>query len=321
MNSTFRDSANNVLKALPVIRKLPFFIGWSLVRVCSFLTSSRLQIDVRNSYALGYYEPLYSDIDVTVIGDRADLISFISRINKLRSKLPIIGELNAFEIKDAQEAAFFANPYELFRDPLLQKMSQKSGPSHSPTDADKIVFIIKMLEADYRALKFRPNTRKQKWNHHFEMLFGEGLKNQEPSLNVILNVAGKHLKFVDEEFKTSLLKYFSELESGRALHLVAEDYLSQNPWWWSCFPNRFCFLPAPEGLTVEQKKILIRSLDWEIFGILAQKLQMNLSTTQKHLVDLRKVGQAVLQQNELPVEDRALLEAATASSLFSVIGP
>ncbi len=321
MKSNLRDSVNNILRVLPLIRKVPFFIGWSLIRICSVVSSrGRLQLAVRNSYALGYYEPLYSDIDVTVMGDREDLASFVSRINKLRSKLSIVGEVNAFEKKDAGEAALFANPYELYRDPLLRdSLRQTSGPSHGPSDADKVVFLVKMLEADYKALQTRPHTRVRKWNQHLDMLFKDSLENELPSVTAILNVASKHLNVVDEEFRRSLFKYFSELESGRALHLVAEEHLSQNPWWWSFFPNRFCFLPVQEPLTVDQKQILIRSLNWEIFGMLAQKLQMDISTTQQHLLDLRKVGQAVLNQSELPVKDRELLEAATANSLFAVL--
>ena len=200
MKDTIRFWANRFLRTTVIFARTPFMVAWAMVRWMGFTRGhGHLRLSWRNSYALGYYEPLYSDIDITVVTQKiynADLDSFVVEMAQLRRKLPIFGEINIYDSSELTTIADTCNYYELLRDPVLRKAS---SPSRQGTDDEKVIFLIKMLEADYKALKLRPSTRRRKWNSHFQMTFGQGIQ-EDPSISLILQMWSGERPFWNRTF-------------------------------------------------------------------------------------------------------------------------
>ncbi|MEQ1878707.1 MAG: hypothetical protein ABL958_18845, partial [Bdellovibrionia bacterium] len=126
------------------------------------------EVWARHSYALGTLEPPLSDLDLTFYYSAEPTREVIGRIftafEKLKRVYPLFGELNTYVENDLGYYWRFANPLELERDPHL--LARAKLPVRDPSETDKFVFLLRMLESDYANINRFGNKRRTKWQRH-----------------------------------------------------------------------------------------------------------------------------------------------------------
>lgn len=207
----------------------------------------------RNSLCFDYWKFLKSDIDVTVIFERATkkLIEEVSHTHsQFRRFFPIIGELVIFSEDHKQTLLKCVNTYELQRDPfLIKKYSIEKKGDHY----EKIVFLHKFLVANW-SKKDIDIKRSGKINYYSEQL---NLGKKEKLTDLIDDLSS--LIGVDQvQFKES---YIKQLE----FHSVHYSFDFPNLIY-CLFYNKLCYMKPETELSLVEKKILEKVASWELWG-------------------------------------------------------
>jgi len=272
------------------VSKFLFFVGFFFVkRVLGEFLKSDISVAIRNSYALDYYEPLFSDIDITLLTSSKQKNVIAKILQKLKAQKTwnrMIGEINVYYSEDLGQVLRCCNPLELRRDPFIASHGHVLNP---PTLEEKIVFFAKMLEADHVALQVRPETRQKKWDYHSRQVFADGLQVRSPSVDHLLETVASHWQISDTGWKNSLREYFSRKNQLMTFpHAELEALLRENPWWWACFANKFCFLNLNVELSSLQWRCLLATLRWEIWGIYVQSADIEEGSLTLHSQNLTR---------------------------------
>lgn len=125
----------------------------------------------RNSFILGYWEFLKSDIDITILIEKKDYpsIRHIYRVHSFfRKYIKVIGELSIYSIEDLSIIASIINPIELSRDIKL-KTYMKIQNSNNFSKSEKLIFASKYLIANHK-LPNQFNMRNKKKNYLAKIL-------------------------------------------------------------------------------------------------------------------------------------------------------
>lgn len=273
----------------------------------------------RNSFVLGTWVPLLSDLDLTVL-DACPPTRLSTRASRLKRAFPFLGEIHHFIESDLPALAEIGNPWELARDPrLLAEMEMRGIRPGQPFDRPHAAaFLCRMLEADNRNLESRPARRRLKWDSHFRSVqarfAGDPLiraqafdpaQAHRSILALILALAQiEHPGAVAQAIE-SLEFYFEAVRRGmrpESLRRMA----SWRPWWLALLPH--CFLgysaifPRLDPVLGE---IFAAQVRWELFGLSARLPFVPRAETLAHcarLEDLLRLARdqvAPLQRTEL----------------------
>jgi hypothetical protein len=292
------------------VSKIPFSMSYFFVRILfRDYFKSDASLGVRNSYARNYFEPLYSDIDLSVLTSRKQknvVVTFLNSLQKQRRWNLALGEVNIYFQEDIDLLIKYCNYFEMQRDPLLLAHTKFV---RYPTVAEKIIFLSKMLEADNKALEMRPETRTRKWAHHFELVFGFPLKKRSLSKNDLMTELARYLQLPSTAWSESLQYYLTRRDQLPTLtHAELENLLKENPWWWSCYANKFCFLKLNCELSPLQWRCLVATLQWELWGLFTQQLQLPKESLDLHKDHLASFIKNILEGSSLDSSLRSDLE-------------
>jgi hypothetical protein len=218
---------------------------------------------IRHSLVLGYWQPLASDIDISLWTDlnanSRQLQNWIILYRLLKRIFPWIGEVNIYW--QGGKFAKWINYYELQKDPTLKKFlnTQESAP-------EKLVFILKTLETNALELFGKDNLknmRPAKWDFFVKSV---GTSQQH-------DIGDFHLKYISDclgKFNnydmTELKKYFEYLAQGNlSWEFPARTTIR------TLFFQRFCFQASDDYFLDDSSIELIKAiLKWEVWGVASQ---------------------------------------------------
>ncbi len=225
----------------------------------------------RNSFKLGYWSFLRSDIDITILIEKKNIKS-IKHIYKahsyFRKYIKIIGEVSIYTIEDLDIISSIINPIELSRDPNLVKFLCL-GPIESTSNAEKLIFASKYLISNDKAPdKF--NTRTQKKNY------------LEQTLLIKIDSLADIKNFIIGQ----------DMQDGSSLELYLHNKLPTKPLYSqidAVFFNKLIHHPdtiSSEHFTDENLKILIDLIKWEIWGCYAHNYLTDKKTIKNYIEKL-----------------------------------
>lgn len=257
------------------ILRVLYFLALAYLSAIIFIRLRRsCQIWPRNSYLTKAFTPLKSDLDTTAYFLKEPNIKDLNALNAclrhVKYLFPALGETNIWDKDNAIIFTNISNPLELSRDPYLLR-NLNIAPS-SPSIAEKLVYLLRLEEADLKNLVYHPETRKKKWQLHFEACELNPL--DQISLSAINNVVVElGLKYGIPIIQENLESYQNALLEADPLHLM-----TRRSWFKvehiMMFPHRFCFLPEENlqrAAKIEKLHALaIAQLRWEIVGIYTQ---------------------------------------------------
>lgn len=213
-----------------------------------------------------------SDLDLTFWFDE-ELPDYEARckmsdlLRGTRRVFPALGETNAYSRHITEALRPWMNRYEAARDPVL---CQHLWPSGDPGGgrvserAQKSVFLLRMLEADFHNLIRDPSKRTRKWREHFVSVgVGDPAGLAGPrAVDAILTAA---LFWVEPNLAAAVSAALEVYLRGR-FEQGRRDYEIQLNEILVCgFTHRFCFLdealPRTKGALVE---IALAQLAWEV---------------------------------------------------------
>ncbi len=286
----------------------PYFVGkiiyksaYELLRL--LFISRKHSIWCRNSYKQNYWKFLLSDIDITIYAHKKisnkQLRTLANRYFIIKKFIPILGELNLYS-KDT--LSFFwpiANPYEISRDPSLKKIS----PDLFKDTEHKIVFLLRMLESDYLNLVLNFKHRKDKWQKHFQSVeissspssLNDIIKNIQSLMDTEIRLANFYQEFgllrikkfpfheMDHYYKNTIYKkefwlLCPQLAVGLSTH---NNNLYQDLLW-------------IQSLRPSFQKLILRNIQWELWGLLTQYHQTNSSNHLLYLKNLQSITEKLI---------------------------
>lgn len=136
-----------------------------ILKITFHFTNKKVSIWYRNSLVQRTVTFPFSDIDLTIlVNDKRDVAKPLCLLKTMRRFIPILGEVNVFDLNDFQYIIPCLNYYELKRDQKLYSLTVAHHPHHDKYDAQ--AFLIRMIIADAVNLKKRPAIRYKKWKNH-----------------------------------------------------------------------------------------------------------------------------------------------------------
>lgn len=282
--------------------KIPYVFAYWLIRTLFSDEANGLSIWSRNSFALGYLEFGFSDLDLTLFAstsfDRNRLLKTKERIEKLKLILPFIGEINIYHADDLKNLENYINYFELARDPkALEKFDLNLLKRNMAPQA--IVFVLKQLESDLQMLNRFPRKRIKKWSYIYEQI-NQTIPESELSFRVPFNenkiietmlcvVLHLNKVFVPTEFQIQFqkLNFMMELIYKKTdFHTIPTDLLL-DVW---IYTLSFEKIPAlnisPSNLSPAHIDIIKEKIHWEIFGNYTQTPSLQDSAHMTHFKNI-----------------------------------
>ena len=252
-------------------------------RLESRLENGSLRLSPRNSYVLGSFVPLVSDLDLTIllrgpIGDDTSQ-KIQSDLDDLTRIFPFIGESNVYFEQALDFLLDFMNPFELERDPELKSLAFK-GPERLDLKTLAAVFLFRMLDADLLSLTARPRYRVKKWLSHSGMVtrvlgkrYERDFLSSDPNVSILTELVLELLELKDplrSEVAEQIARSFELKLAGKpAWHF---DY---PPLMWILTPHVLVYSREPQAIPAappELARFFIGQIEWEIWGIGTQYL-------------------------------------------------
>lgn len=256
-------------------RSLPAHFRWfvlqsvfAIASVCITIASlGRWRAWRRNSLVLGYWSE-NSDLDLTLYSDSE--VALTPRLLKLWSFFRRAGEWAVYASADKKWAQY-SNPFELRRDPKLEKTF---SPSKIATKTEAFVFWLRMRDSDvYLNQIEKISTRERKWEHHRKVLENElGIRCRKLFPDSVLEM-GESLSPVPSS-------QWADLEHILRPHRwIAGARQSGQPL------DGILAKTSPELIDIARSQI-----HWEIWGLLGQiRLRQNWEEVKQHLIHLAQL--------------------------------
>ena len=223
----------------------------------------------RNSFYFGYWKFLKSDIDITVVFEKANqrLISEITHTHSIfRRYFPVIGELIIYSEDLKQPLLSCVNTYELRRDPhLIEKYNLEKSPNHY----EKIIFLHKFLVANW-SKDYIDIQRPEKIDYFMEQI---ELGPRKPFLDLIDDL-GVLLGLDPSQFKKDYLNQMSVKDEHQTFNFPNIIYC--------LFYNNLCYLKPDIQLDINEKKVLEHTALWELWGCYSYQGSIPLSDLKAH---------------------------------------
>jgi hypothetical protein len=286
--------------------RIPYSLALSTVRMGVARLPKGSRVWPRNSFLTLAFRPFKSDLDLTIWfetqpGPQAIAhLQWLLKLNKL--VFPILGESNVYVRSSAGLMAGLINRYELARDPELEwmlkedltKKSAGSKPFKRVTTerAEKCIFLLRMLDADFHNLLAAPGKRRKKWQVHLtsvglnEIDIHRVITNENPIRKILETAFGF---FEDYEFQMDASDEVENFLRNRS-NGVPDHQANLTPKLLAIFPHRLCFVKAPKKLSGQVcKEIFTAQVAWEIWGITGQSLLLRQTNAfLDHLALLKK---------------------------------
>ncbi len=225
----------------------------------------------RNSLCFDYWVFLRSDIDITIVFEKATkkLVEEVNYTHALfRRYLPIIGELVIFSEAHKLDLLTCVNGYELQRDPMLM---EKYHLSKKPDHYEKIIFLHKFIASNWS--KKNINTqRSSKIDFVLRLLDLDESKSFISLIDQLSSLLGVE----PVEFKKS---YMAELDNRQA-NVIYHSFEIPNVIY-ALFYNNLCYLKPDVSLNIVERKIVEKNILWELWGFFSYQT----STTSRELED------------------------------------
>ena len=231
------------------------------------LKKNSLNIWHRNSYYFHAHHPLASDIDVTYVGNITEAQKLFHKMKKNK----LFGELNFYPNEILEDLIILINPFELARDPLLEK----KFPEKKKTPIQKQVFLARHIIGDAFWLIANPKIRTKKWNYILEII-----NEKIPSLSLdnllALTSNPEAISFYLQNADQNLFEVF------------------KNSPYRSIFPQKHIWeekdLTLLKELSVEAREFFLEQVKWEFWGIGTQLHWIDLKISYEFLERLRRMA-------------------------------
>lgn len=223
----------------------------------------------RNSLRLGTYQPLVSDIDISLYltdvlpSNQAQQIKITAQ--KIKSFFPILGEINLYSNLDREILRSSFNQFEMQRDPeLMRRLGFEASTDEHSLKPQRAVFLFKMLFFDIHNVRAYPQARLKKWQYHLG-------RNVDPEhlLEEILAELASLLNFQSETKKHLLEAIDLFLKPPEKVNFENECF--SDPWVWCFLVNHigYAWGNRPE-LSAIQASVARYMIQWEFHGLLSQ---------------------------------------------------
>lgn len=223
------------------------------------------QVWIRNSYYFKAHHPLASDIDLTFIGDMKTAQNLFHKTKKNK----LLGELNFYPETIVDDLIQLINPFELSRDPILEK----KYPIKERTEIQRQVFLTRHIIGDSFWLKRNPIIREKKWDYLLNLT-----KDNLTSLSLEnLLALTNHTEAINFYLNSENQNLFSSLKSSPYRFLFPHKHIWEDS-------DHTSLLQ----LTVEEKDFLIEQVKWEFWGIGTQLHWIDLPISIEFLERLKK---------------------------------
>lgn len=261
-------------EAMRLFQKLIYYICFLLYKWAMRLTHHEIKdIWFRHSFCFDYWKFLKSDIDITIFFERTtkDLLAEIAYTHKqIKRFIPVIGEFVIFNETHKDILLNCVNTLELNRDPtLVKKYSIERQADHY----EKILFLHKFLVANWNKDELG-KIRPEKLNYFSDVLeLGPKKKISEliDDLSSLLGV--DPISFKEE--------YIKQLEFT-GVHYVF-DFSNII---YCLFYNQLCYMKPLIPLSIGEKKVLEKTLLWELWGCYSYQANTSAKEIQKHFLKL-----------------------------------
>lgn len=222
------------------------------------------EIGVRHSFYFKEIEFGYSDIDFTIYNKNKISFNEYSEIRKRlklsKALIPIMGEINCYEGEGINKLERLINPFEALRDPLLKK---NCTVSDTKNEAQKIIFILRIIESDKYNLKNKMNKRFKKLSYTFSLIESKKilLKKDIESLKTFNNYIQENFIETESELITNYLN--ATLSESAMTNLKLRELLSCLNINW----DEFSKLKEKRELSDD---LIVEIIKWELWGIYSQ---------------------------------------------------
>jgi hypothetical protein len=275
------------MKIFRILSKLPYFIQTIPYYLALYSTKfsypdSNLEIWPRNSFKLSNIICALSDLDLTFYYKGPnDLDSILRKYKILKFYFPFLGEINFYRSTEIYSFLRFSNHFETQRDPTL--FSRFSKNLRAPDQYQKIVFFLKLLEADFSGLTFYAKYRQKKWKHHKSLL--EISDNRPISIKELINSLKSLLESLDINTGNFINDFFEndpriEQNIDQLYCQTSEKrpFLLTYPFRWigsSFYHQNFQEeLKIIQELSQKESLLLLEQVRWEIWGLYTQHEQI-----------------------------------------------
>lgn len=257
------------------IALIPYKASYIIVR---FLANQHnLLCWSRNSYQHKRVVPGLSDIDFTILyslqHSSMHLNNFLSLYAQLKKIMPILGEINSYQMETLYLTEKWANPYELNRDPLLKKYIT---PRPNEPFA-RFCYLLRMLESDAKNLKHSPQNRTKKWSYHLSEAQLATLNKLQLNLLISSITSLKTVPYSQDEINDFLIRFikdgpqatYSYLRFNRAIKL----FIVLLPHRWLVIANgmndvEICL--KANQFNSDEVNLILHQIYWELAGLQAQ---------------------------------------------------
>lgn len=260
-------------KVLPVsIAKIPYTLAANVVNI-KLRNIPQAKIWFRNSFIKNNLVFGISDLDIGIMIPTFDLVTIKkikSNLAGLRIIFPFIGENNFYIENQIHALGPSLNVFEKHRDPVINTLI--TDPVNIDFNVEKIVFLLRMLYADKANLQNNPEYRQKKWKSHFNDLnlpFSNRI-DKELIINTILYL-------IDFSDASCDLKEALDFIFLKELNMEKIYTIEKPKAWKFLFPHIYFWNDDKESENLEflksttiLKKIFLRQVDWEIWGLGSQ---------------------------------------------------
>ncbi|PIK14022.1 hypothetical protein [Halobacteriovorax sp. JY17] len=271
----------------------PYFIAEKIA--CYSFSQIGANVWVRNSYFLRTLVVGISDLDISIQLLEPPTTLQIKKIKAkyrlLKTFFPFLGEINIYLKRD--EAIFNVfNRLEMNRDPYLREIG---SDQQIISEYQKLVFILRMFEADRENLYKYPHYRQKKWVSHFHAI---GLESIDyVTADDIVNYLSESIS-KDKRYSLALNKF---LESGRYHFSISRESIILFPHRWAVWVNVNGGLEEEYqklALTTEERKIIQEMIKWEVMGLYTQIYLIEESQNIEFYLDLLKRMNLLISSDE-----------------------
>lgn len=265
------------------LAKLPYQFAELYLRRKLKRIFSQSELWIRNSVMLDSYVFGVSDLDLTIFSnEELDELHIKQFLINGKRQFPFLGEANCYLEKDLPLVNATINYFELKRDQFLLSKFVKNEVDR---EVETVVFLLRTLMADKKTLKGDEKIRIKKWSEHFLSL-------------------GLTENFIDKRTVVKVISsYFTDSEN---IKLVLNNWLDSSPWrddlfhddfgakWKIIYPHKYLWFEhdrneLPLALTDFEQKIILRQVDWELWGLYTQRYFLQRESVEIHLQRLKKM--------------------------------
>lgn len=260
----------------PSIGMIPYHLAYYLVVSLAF--SFHIKCWARNSYLFRNIVPGLSDIDFSLLVPNSSFTSlnlFLTSYRRLKKIIPILGEINIYHESELFLIEKVINYYELMRDSALNKKLFSAQQDHT---LEKIVYLLRMIEADFKNLTTRSKLREKKWAFHFKSI-GLNPPAKCDLISVVHTLSKLTESFITKDKLEMILIKMSQSDIATVYHEATtpeemKKAILLYPHRWLVYANGLNqtehYLDQIQFSSDEEQLILMQ-MKWELFGLITQR--------------------------------------------------